>query len=224
MKPLFSNYSIRWDFSTKLCASVPANPELVKAWLDARSPKAIPPAGASIREIQEEVLQTIVAEAEPPRTLLIFQNIDGKLVMRAATVRAHMKECARVISVNHVGRIKGEQAFSTRVINCVYPDPKIYWIPILRFDGMPVISADGRFDKPVRTPYGSALKTFEYIEGARMDFRLQVLGNRVSMADLQTIFDYGGVHGYAGERGDGEGKYICTIKKENENDGNDQEG
>ena len=59
----------------------------------------------------------------------------------------------------------------------------------------------------------NALKTFEYIEPARLDFTLKVLGKSVSKKDLETLFEYGGVHGYAGERGDGEGKYLSTLEK-----------
>ena len=35
----------------------------------------------------------------------------------------------------------------------------------------------------------------------------------ISKADLESIFEYGGVHGYAGERGDGEGRYFATVQE-----------
>jgi hypothetical protein len=38
-----------------------------------------------------------------------------------------------------------------------------------------------------------------------------VLGNSVSPGDLEKLFVYGGVHGYGGERGDGEGRYVATL-------------
>ena len=52
-----------------------------------------------------------------------------------------------------------------------------------------------------------------------MDFTLLVLtakGNKPSVAeeDLHTLMEYGGVHGYAGERSDGEGRYRFTLIKE----------
>ena len=46
-----------------------------------------------------------------------------------------------------------------------------------------------------------------------MTFTLKVLGRSVSETDLHHLFEYGGVHGYAGERGDGEGRYNYTIER-----------
>jgi len=216
---MWTRYRVEWIFPLhKLCASVPADPDIVKKWLEARQPAVRPPAAKTINEIQEEVFATIAAgEAEVAPSLLVFQRDSGRLVMRAATVRAHIKEAARTLSVQHIGRIQGERAFSTRVINGVYEDPSQYWIPILRPNGDPVVSADGTLDKPVhvRGPRGeplNALKTFEYVEPARMDFTLQVLGKSVSRDDLEKLFEYGGTHGYGGERGDGQGRYTFRVE------------
>lgn len=223
-KPFWQRYQVRMDFLTSLCASIPANPELVQAWLDARKPAVRPPQGRSIDEIQEEVLSTLVAEEpETPKSLLIFQRVNGHLAVRAGTLRAHIKDCARQISVYYVGKIAGEKAFSSRVINTVYPDETQYWIPILDAEGKPFPNPPsdreewpvwyGRRDKPVHTWQGNALKTIEFIEGAHLEFTLKILGGQVSEKDLNTIFEYGGVHGYAGERGDGEGRYHHTLTK-----------
>jgi hypothetical protein len=64
------------------------------------------------------------------------------------------------------------------------------------------------------TPQGprSSIKVFQYINEPRIDFTLKVLGKSIKQQDLETLFSYGGVHGYAGERGDGEGKYQFTIE------------
>src|SRR4029453_6513078 len=102
----------------------------------------VKPAGSlSIQEINEEVLASIErgeGEADQSFQLLVFQRHEGRIVERAATVRAHQKDCARVLSNQFIGRIQGERAFSTRVINGVYLDPRTYWIPILRLDGRPI--------------------------------------------------------------------------------------
>jgi hypothetical protein len=214
---IWTEYKVTWLFLTKLCGSVPSDPDIVKKWLNARQPEAIPAGGRSIDEVQEEVFSTLGAEQDEV-SRLVFQRVDGGLVMRAGTIRAHMKDCARVISAQYVGKIKGERSFATKVVNGVYPDESQYWIPIVRTDGTPVMSADGELSKAVhvRGPRGeqlSAIKVFEYVEGARMDFRLKVLGDSVKQKDLETLLTYGGVHGYAGERGDGEGKYTFVIEK-----------
>jgi hypothetical protein len=222
---MWTKYRVQWDFLGRLCGSVPADPEIVRAWLEARKPKVRAPASRSIDEIQEEVFATLAAEEEPAAFgIHVFQRVDGHLAQRAATIKAHLKDCAKVLSAQYIGNVRGERAFSTRVINGVYPDPKMYWIPVRRPDGSLVTKHDGEQDKPihVRGPRGeqlNALKRYEWVEPARLDFCLLVLtsmGNKpsVSEEDLSTVMEYGGVHGYAGERGDGEGKYVFTIQRE----------
>jgi len=150
--------------------------------------------------------------------MLVFQRHEGSLAMRAATVKAHMKDCARVLSNQYIGRIENERAFSTRVANGAYLEKSQYWLPIRRADGSDIVNADGAYDKPVhvRGPRGvqNALKRFEFIEPPSvLEFQLNVLGRSVSPTDLDHLFTYGGTHGYAGERGDGEGRYDYTIER-----------
>jgi hypothetical protein len=223
LPPLWNYYRVRWTFLTRLCASVPADPEIVKRWLEAREPTVRAAGARSIEEINEEVLASIErgeGEADQSYSMLVFQRDQGRIVMRAATVKAHVKDCARVLSTQYVGRIQGERAFSTRVTNGLYLDERRYWLPVARPDGKPITAADGAFDKAVhvRGPQGmmNALKRFEYIEPPSvLDFTIKLLGKSVSETDLDHLFTYGGVHGYAGERGDGEGRYEYHLEKIN---------
>lgn len=214
---IWTQYRVRWEFLTRLCGSVPADPEMVKAWIDARQPRVKPAGAKSIQQINEEVIESLGQPEESEFSVLQFQRNDGALVMRYGTIRAHIKDCARVLSAQYVGRIQGERAFSTRVINGVYLDERTYWVPILRPNGKPVNKADGFMDKAVhvRGPRGeplNALKRIEYIEPPTViEFTLKVLGTSVTESDLHTIMEYGGVHGYAGERSDGEGRYTFEI-------------
>lgn len=218
---MWTEYKVTWTFLTKLCGSVPADPEIIDAWVRTRAPKVRPAGSKSIDEIKEEVFDTIAAgEAEdtPDYTILTFQRWNGICCQRAATIRAHLKDCARVLSAQYVDKIKGERAFSTRVINGVYPDETVYWVPILRPDGTPVLKHDGEQDRAihVRGPRGeqlNAIKRFEWIDPARIDFKIKVLGKSVRKEDLEIIMQYGGVHGYAGERGIGEGKYTFEMQE-----------
>lgn len=226
---LWTTYRVRWDFITQLCGSVPADPEIIEQWVRARQPKVRPAGARSFNEIQNEVISALEsgeAEDKPEYSILTFQRFPiataleaGQLVMRAATVRAHLKDCARVMSAQYWPKVKGERAFSTRVINGLYPAPTPYWIPILRPDGTPVMKHDGERDKAihVRGPRGeqqNAIKRFEWVEPARMDFTLRVLGESIREEDLRLLLEYGGIHGYAGERSDGEGKYTFSLTKE----------
>ena len=56
-------------------------------------------------------------EGEPDESysMLVFQRDNDVLCMRAATVKAHIKDCARVLSTQFISKIKGERAFSTRL-------------------------------------------------------------------------------------------------------------
>jgi hypothetical protein len=168
---LWTIYRVRWTFLSSLCSSTPADPEVIQAWLAARMPRVKPAGALSIQEINEEVLASIErgeGEADQSYSLLVFQRHNGHLVMRASTVKAHIKDCARVLSAQFVGRIQGERAFSTRVINGVYLDETAYWLQICRPDGAPLTAPDGARDKAihVRGPRGetlNALKRYEYI-------------------------------------------------------------
>src|SRR5262245_46558583 len=219
---LWTLYRVRLSFMTNLCASVPADPEVIQKWLEARKARVRPAGSLSINEINEEVLASLErGEGEPDQDyqMLVFQRQNGALVMRAGTIRAHLKDCARVLSNQFVGRIQGERAFSTRVINGVYIDEHQYWIPLRRPDGTLIARADGAFDKAihvrgVRGEPMNALKRFEYVAPpCEMEFTLKVLGRSISEVDLNHLFTYGGTHGYAGERGDGEGRYSYEIER-----------
>jgi hypothetical protein len=222
LPPLWTCYRVEFEFLTNLCASVPANPEIVKRWIQTREPKVKPIGGRSIEELNEEVLASLeLGQGEPDETFsfLVFQRHAGGLVQRSGTVRAHVKDCARVLSAQYMkGRMQGERAFSTRVINGVYLDEAEYWLPIRRPDGSPVTEPDGAFDKAVhaRTVRGvmNALKRFEFVAPpSRLAFTLKVLGTSASESDLHHLFSYGGTHGYAGERGDGEGRYRYSLTR-----------
>jgi len=214
----WTRFRVSWLGLTKLCGSVPADPEIVKAWLDARTPRVQPPGGLTLDQINEEVLASL-SEDRPKddSAILTFQRHAGRCVMRGATIKAHLKDCARRLSAR-VGKIEGESAFSTKVINYLYPDPTQYWVPVLRPDGTPVDKHDGEMDRPVTTRFGTALKRFEWIEPWRLDFTVQVFTTSgrpaVGLEDLRKLLLYGGVHGYAGERGNGEGKYSATIEED----------
>lgn len=218
---IWTSYRVTWHFLTRLCGSVPADPEMIQAWIRARQPSVKPPGGKSIQEINDEVLATIEAgraDEEPEYSLLQFQRVNGQLVQRYGTVRAHLKDCARVLSAQYIGRVQGERAFSTRVINGVYLDEHEYWLPIRRSDGEPVTESDGFMDKAVhvRGPRGeplNALKRIEFIDPpSQLTFTLKVLGKSITESDLQTLMEYGGTHGYAGERSDGEGRYEYELE------------
>ena len=162
------------------------------------------------------------------------------LVLRMGTFRGHYKDCSGVLSRGFISRMDKQASFAARIKNYVYYDPRIKWIPICRPDGSFITEPDGTYDKPVHpmTRQGpiSALKTFEYIEPpSQVSFNLRVLNTQVRRKtklpdgmpgpeeiitlpnvaedDLRYLFEYGGTHGYGGERGDGEGRYEFILER-----------
>src|SRR5262249_10885428 len=148
----------------------------------------------TIEEINEEVLETLPTDEPSEYSLLVFQVVNGQIVNRAGTWRAHFKDCGRQVSAQFVAGQRGTRAFSTRVVNGLYIPNEQYWIPLLRADGTPIAAPDGFHDKPVhfRTPTGqtlSALKRLAYVEPPTlMTFTLLALGESIPETDLHLLF------------------------------------
>lgn len=84
LKPesLWTQYRVTWLFLTKLCGSVPADPELQKKWIEARQPKAKPPGGRSIGSMRRKSLcsrrsrkSICLKECCPNKTRSQFKNL-----------------------------------------------------------------------------------------------------------------------------------------------------
>lgn len=223
MNSMWTPFEVKMTFLTRLVGSVPADPNLQQSWLESRKPANRPPSSKSISEVAKEVMETVEEDAEAK--LLVFQRVEGCLVMRAATVRAHIKEVARTLSTLFVGKVAGEKSFNVKVLNGVYYPPQIYWLPILDENGQTIREPSGTYDKAVHFPnprtgqQTSALKSMEFIDaGCQLKHTLMVLTQPngklvVNEEDLNHLFEYGGTHGYGGERGDGEGRYVAQVSK-----------
>lgn len=105
---MWTRYDVRWDFITDLCASLPGDSALVKAWLDARKPARRPPDAKSIDEIAAEVIATL-PDDEPAPQRLVFARVNGGLAMGAHTIRAqtHLKGDLRLKFLKLVCGLKG---------------------------------------------------------------------------------------------------------------------
>lgn len=111
---MWTQFVLTMTFLNELCATMPADPQLWAGILEARKPTRRPPDTKSIQEIAEELLQTMPTPDEEGPTISVFQRSNGHLVVGTRTIRAHLKDCARVISSLYVGRIQGEKSFAVR--------------------------------------------------------------------------------------------------------------
>lgn len=201
-------YEVSMNFEGRLCGSVPLSKELIRPWLESRMPNAKPEDARPIEEIEEEVLASI-EEAEERTTLGFQQDING-LFVRAGTIKAHIKDCA-----NQIKDVVKVKALRSKVANKVFiePDP----IHIQQANGEFVQSEDGEFERAVHvmTAQGprNALKRIRYIEQPTITFTVRLLKDKEVTPDvLRSIFEYGSVHGYGGERGMGEGRYAFSME------------
>lgn len=223
---MWTPVKVRLDFVGRLCGSVPASTDIIEKWLGARTPSARPPAAKTITEVAEEVINTLPDmgkenDAIRQGTMVVLQRVDGRLSVRAATLRAHIKDCCSQVQNQFIGRIKGERNFTTRVKNGLYVSGGFRdvsgteYIHVTR-DGEPVVESDGFQERLVHsnTPQGpiDALKQFEYVVRPSIRFAVGLLGTSVKPEDLATILRYGAVHGYGGERSQQEGQYSFELE------------
>ncbi|MGC9030092.1 MAG: hypothetical protein ACP5LD_10520 [Desulfomonilaceae bacterium] len=213
---MWKDYAVTWQFSGLLCGSVPQAKEMVRPWLESRKPAKKPEGARSIDEIEQEVLETIDADLIE-RITLGFQRDEEGLFVRGATIKAHIKDCANqvkeVVRKLHF-KDKDKLGLKALVANKVYVAE--YQVYLLR-NGNHVKAEDGEREQPVHvmTAQGerSALKIIRYVEKPEIRFTLRVLDDGVITEEiLGTIFDYGSVHGYGGERSMGEGRYAWSMK------------
>jgi hypothetical protein len=223
---MWTQCKVKLDFVGRLCGSVPGNKELVEAWLKSRQPGVKPPSGKSIPEIAEEVINNLPDmgqenEELEKRTMIVFERVEGRLAVRAATIRAHIKDCCSQVQNQLIGRIRGERNFTTRVKNGLYigggfRDPNGTEMLFILKNGKPVTQGDGFQERLVHanTPSGqiNAIKRFEYVIQPSIQFTAFLLGSSVKPEDLGTILRYGAVHGYGGERSTQEGQYTFEIE------------
>jgi len=214
---MFEVYKLRMEFNERLCGSVPLSDQAIEAWLASRTPEKKPNEGASLEKIAKEVRATVMEEAETvDKEGLIslgFQQQDDGLVLRAGTLKAHIKDCSLQLFRAKIVKIT---SFRSKVANWVYISP--YWLSILKANGEAVNEPDGEFTQSVhtmtRTGPINALKRIYYVDKPIVEAEIKLVTNpEISIDHLEAIFEYGSMHGYGGERGMGEGQYQFSIKK-----------
>lgn len=219
---MFDLYELKMEFEEKLCGSVPLSGDLIGKWLEARAPNEKTGEGKSLDEIEKEVRDTtsyykqeVFGEDLPEdekAVALGFQMVDGEFVLRAGTVKAHIKDCALQLSRSKTVKVV---AFRSKIANWLHVEP--YWLHILGPDGKtPITKPGGAFTQPVHTMTRSgpinALKLIYYVENPVVKARVKMLRNpEIGLGELEAIFEYGGIHGYGGERGMGEGRYQYAL-------------
>lgn len=218
---------VKLSFIGRVCASVPADKDLIQTWLDSRKPSVMPAGAKNIQSTVEEVINRLPNMDEEnaqieQRSTLIFEQVGGHLCVRASSVRAHLKDCANQVFNQFIGRVQGQRNLTTIIKNGLYvkgdgrDDYGTEMVYFRKEGGELIKKEDGFQDRMVRakTPRGeiSALKRFAYILQPVLEFSVVLLGTSVKPDNLELMLKYGAVHGFGGERSMQEGQYTFEME------------
>ncbi len=206
-------FEVELQMTGKFAASVPKSKEGILAMLQNRMPAKPPPDFIPIEELAEEVAAKVNGPGEGEETeddelkygwATFLRNEEG-LYYEGRGIRGHLKDCANQIKDILQPPVK---ALKAKVSNKVYVETDI--IPL---DAKEPSGTEQLFVQ-VLTPRGprSSIKYIDFLEKPLLKFRLKVLDDDVITKDiLDTIFEYGCVHGVGQERSQGWGRYTYKI-------------
>lgn len=228
---MFKQFKVRWEFKNRLMAGTPANPALIGKWLEARKASeskykklvdTVPPEELkSLEQLEEEKVAALpnIPEEADTSYLVFLRDEEKRLYLESYTIKAHLKDCCRVLGSKESELIKVKQ-FRSKFADRCFPGPEHIYItngtPEPLQGDAPIAGQFWEHAVHVMTALGprNALKSNEYAEKATLEFTLKVLGDDVvDKETLEMLMEYGSEHGYGGERGMGFGKYSYTVEE-----------
>ena len=200
---MWKEYAVELKFTSPFASSTPKHPKDIEAMLVNRMPTKPPPEPVSIPELASQVEEEVEASEEEERGHATFKKDDTGLYYEARCVRAHIKDCA-----NALQKFLDIKALKSKVAQRVYVTPEKLYIGKTEVDGKEVRLIHAM------TPRGpiSSLKSIDFVEDVTLCFNLSVLEDGVITKEiLDSIFEYGGLHGMGQERSQDWGRY--TVAK-----------
>ena len=214
---MWLRYQVELQMTGRFAASLPKTREEITTMLEHRKPVNPPEDGypgetyISIEDLTEEVAAKVGAiEGEEDHEEVkfgwaTFPKDDTGLYYEGRCVRGHLKDCATQVR----GFLEPEvKALKAKVANKVYVVTDV--IPL---GAKEPAGTEARYVQ-VMTRMGprSTIKYVEYLEKPEMTFELKVLNDGVITPDiLNTIFEYGSIHGMGQERSQGWERYTFNI-------------
>lgn len=211
---MWKKYEVELRMEDRFAASLPKTKEEIQTMLENRMPSKPPENFTPIAELTKEVAEKVAApvEGEEEEEELkfgwaTFPKNDEGLYYEGRCIRGHLKDCANQIK----DAIKPEvRALKAKVANKVYVMTKI--IPL----GAKEIAGTQQRFVQVMTRQGprSTIKYVDYLEKPTLKFQLKVLDDGIISEEiLNSIFEYGAIHGLGQERSQGWGRYTYEIKE-----------
>ena len=209
---MWKKYEVKLNMTGRFAASLPKTIDEIKNMLKNRMPTNPPPNYVPIEDLADVIVEEVGAapesETEPEEAKYgwaTFKRNDVGLYYEGRCIRGHLKDCANQIKDAIKPTIT---ALKAKVSNKVYVMTEI--IPLGTKD---IAGTEQRFVQ-VMTRQGprSTIKFIDYLEKPTLSFHLNVLDDGViTPTILNSIFEYGSVHGLGQERSQGWGRYTFTI-------------
>ncbi|MBA7630693.1 hypothetical protein ES703_38217 [subsurface metagenome] len=210
-KGMWLRYQVELQMTGRFAASLPRTREEITAMLEQRMPVNPPEDYTPIEELADEVAAKVTPlegdedHEEVKFGWATFPKDDTGLYYEGRCVRGHLKDCATQVR----GFLEPEvKALKAKVANKVYVVTDV--IPL---GAKEPAGTEARYVQ-VMTRMGprSTIKYVEYLEKPSLTFELKVFNDGVITPEiLNTIFEYGSIHGMGQERSQGWGRYTFNI-------------
>lgn len=222
---MWIDYGVKIRFTTRLMAGVPADPNTLAAFLEVKGrPDLLEEVKAELPQGDDE--NGGPAEPEPVQKNVFKRDEQGRLIMEGYTWRAHLKDSGHVLA-GMMKKTHALAAFRGKLADRLYVGTEHILIqhvadPTTQLDDpadwSPLTEPSGEETRGIRvqTPRGprSAIKCAEFVQDARMQFTLLVLGDGVITEGLlRECFEYGAIHGYGSDRSLQRGQYAFEIER-----------
>jgi len=216
---MWRKYEVELQMTGYFAASIPRAREDIEKMLEHRMPAKPPEDFIPLDKLADEVAEKVGAteegeeEAEEEEVkygwATFCRNEEG-LYYEGRCVRGHIKDCATQIKNLLDPPVK---ALKSKVANKVYVMTDV--IPLM-VDGVQAKEIEGTVQRfvQVMTRHGprSTIKYIDYLEKPTLKFLLNVLDDGIITREiLDSIFEYGSIHGLGQERSQGWGRYTFTI-------------
>jgi len=177
----------------RLTAGIPANPELLRAWLAASS--------APTPAVEEQTAMLQRVDPEAAHAVVFYRDVTGRPCYESRGFKAALKEGANVLK--DVLRVRNLRAL---LAQRVFVSPKL----------VPIRAEVHVAERPIRvmTRQGprTSLKRYEFADGVRLRFRLKLLDDGVvEERHLRRILDYLQESGLGADRSQGSGTFRLVF-------------
>ena len=208
---IWKEYTIGIQIEKQFGGQLPRSESEIRAMLEHRMPTRKPADATPIDELAEQVTAQVDVQDEEsddylPGWSTFKHNTEGHLQYEGRSIRGHLKDCALQVA----GFYKDIKNFRSKVVNRLYVVDDL--ITLMDKDSKPITEAD---DTQVRyiqvmTRQGprSAIKYIDYVNSPFFEFNIKLMNDGIiSMKHIESILQYGSVHGMGAERSQGWGRY-----------------